>query len=562
MKIPVALKLDFKIDEKGKLKIFDIGDGLGAGKDGFKDIPISATILRDLQEANNSTLATVFGELPIDAMQPETIHLPILQRNISPEQSSIDTCDLSESGAPALLPYSQAGRLQSYVSNFWAKKLDSVVATPIALMGIEMHKIMWYALMQKHMAPTDRDAILYWSNDNPTVKGDLSTLNMTNGVFIKIADRSIGGGSDVYYAKNAVEVTKTLNQLHHKYQSSRGQPHIKHIFVIEPAYQTIKSYQNENYNVTGRAFVTLIFDPETRELQVKVAGAKWMFPKQPLQKIKTQEQMLSNIEHTIGLMPLDNEESNILSQQIVDVYGDVFKAAIEHDDLMQYCEDHPITAEFCSILRHNATYKMIVDCNKPAFRDDHAYQDEVLTQNINSLVFRDHLSIDIPTLLASEHDHHFFSKNSTTKPLLMKQICYLSFLEGYAKFIKTCGEPFITLPNIIPLLKHESLIRSKLDTLIKQFLRIKSTTYDLQDMNRALRQAASISDIEVLKLLIGTHRASINNRSPQTQQTALDFATKNKCEPHIKELCIQFLKQSGAELQPQTTVEPAIANSL
>lgn len=562
MKIPVALKLDFKIDENGKLKIFDIGDGLAAGRAGFEDIPISATILRDLQEANNSTLATVFGELPIDAMQPQTIHLPILQRNILPKRSSIDTCDLSESGSRSLLPYSQAGRIQSYVSHFWSKKLDSVVTTPIALMGIEMHKIMWYALMQKHMTPTDREHILYWSNDNPLVKLDLSTINMTNGVFIKIADRSIGGGSDVYYAKNAVEVTKTLNQLHHIYQSSRGQPNIKHIFVIEPAYQTIKSYQNESYNVTGRAFVTLIFDPATRALQVKIAGAKWMFPTQPLQKMKTQEQMLSNIEHSIGLIPLDTEESNILSQQIVDVYGDVFKAAIEHDDLMQYCEDQPITAEFCSILRPNASYKMIIDCNKPEFRDDHAHQEEVLTQNINSLVFRDYLSINIPALLASEHDHHFFSKNTATKPILMKQICYLSFLEGYAKFIKTCGEPFTTLPNISPLLKHESSIRSKLDALIKQFLRIKSVTYDLKDMNRALRQAASISDIEVLKLLIGTHRASINNSSPQTQQTALDFATKNKCEPHIKELCIQFLKQSGAELQPQTTVEPAIANSL
>ncbi len=41
MKITVALKLDFKIDEKGLVRIFDIGDGLAAGTAGFEDIPLA-----------------------------------------------------------------------------------------------------------------------------------------------------------------------------------------------------------------------------------------------------------------------------------------------------------------------------------------------------------------------------------------------------------------------------------------------------------------------------------------------------------------------------------------
>lgn len=58
MKIPVALKLDFKIDEEGKLRIFDLGDGLAADNAGFEDMPLVATLLKDLQETNNSALAT------------------------------------------------------------------------------------------------------------------------------------------------------------------------------------------------------------------------------------------------------------------------------------------------------------------------------------------------------------------------------------------------------------------------------------------------------------------------------------------------------------------------
>lgn len=87
MKIPVALKLDFKIDEKGIVRIFDIGDGLAADTAGFEDIPLAANILRDLHDANKSALATVFGELPLDAMQQQTMHIPIIQRKLSSQRS-------------------------------------------------------------------------------------------------------------------------------------------------------------------------------------------------------------------------------------------------------------------------------------------------------------------------------------------------------------------------------------------------------------------------------------------------------------------------------------------
>ena len=146
MKTPVALKLDFKINENGIVRIFDIGDGLAAGTAGFEDIPLAANILRDLYDVNKSPLVTVFGELPLDAMQPQTMHLPIIQRKVPAQRSWIDISDLSESDCGSLLPYSHAGRIQSYVSHFWGKKADCVITTPIGLMGMEMHKLLWYTL--------------------------------------------------------------------------------------------------------------------------------------------------------------------------------------------------------------------------------------------------------------------------------------------------------------------------------------------------------------------------------------------------------------------------------
>jgi hypothetical protein len=556
MKISVALKLDFKIDEKGVLRIFDIGDGLAADTAGFEDIPLSANLLRDLYGANKSSIATVFGELPLDAMQPQTMHLPIVQRQLPAERSWIDISDLSTSDCDSFLPYSFAGRIQSYISLFWGKKLGRVATTPISLMGMEMHKILWYTLMEKHMSPAHKINVLYWCNDNPDVELDLGSIDMTNGVFIKIGDRSIGGGNDVYFAKDATEVTKTLSKLYKIYQSSK-ESFKKHIFVIEPAYLSIKSHGSHRYNVTGRTFVTLILDIETRELQVKIAGAKWMFPLDPLRKDKTEAQMLSNLKHCTKILPLNPDELDNLSQQIVIVYGDMFTASIEHGDLIEYCKDHPVVEVFETILRPNASYKKMVECSK--FKDSAqlAEQEEIIMQMINSLVFTHYLPQNLPVLLASEDKMPgFFPKEIPTKESLLKKICTLSFLECYIKFIKTCSEPFRTFPKILPILQNESLISLKLDALIKQFLSIKDKTYDLKDMNRALRQAAYINDIEALKLLIGTHRVSVNACSPKTQQTALDFALKSEGEMSVKECCLQLLRLNGAKsMHQQEAVE-------
>ncbi len=165
-------------------------------------------------------------------------------------------------------------------------------------MAMEMHKLFWYVLMEKLMRTEDYKTVLFWANDSsPHI--DLSQIDTRHGVFIKIADRSDGGGKDVYYAKDNHEVEKLLCKLRKQYTSSTEQ-YRKHIFIIEPAYLTLKSFQGKKYNVTGRAFITLHFDSRTKSLEVKTAAAKWMFPTQSLQNFVTETQMFSNIKHSRG----------------------------------------------------------------------------------------------------------------------------------------------------------------------------------------------------------------------------------------------------------------------
>ena len=109
----ITLKLDFKITADNKLRIIDIGDGLSAGLGGFEDSPVAAKILHDLYEASGAVLATPFGELPQDAMYPETIHIPLVLRQAPPERALIDIEDLSE--FECILPYCESTRLGSVI---------------------------------------------------------------------------------------------------------------------------------------------------------------------------------------------------------------------------------------------------------------------------------------------------------------------------------------------------------------------------------------------------------------------------------------------------------------
>jgi len=547
MKTSVPFKLDFKIDASGILRIIDIGDGFGAGTAGFDDTPVQSTLVADVCAANNSALVTVLGELPAAAMQPETIHIPILQRQMPAEYALFDSTDLADSACASVLPYSYVTRIQSNVSFFWRQQLPRVSKTAIGLLGTEMHKLLWYTLVQKHMPAQHRDNILFWCNDNPKVALDLSAINMTNGVFIKIADRSDGGGDEVNYAKDEAEVRKTLTKLHQHYVKSH-EPYKKHIYVIEPAYQTIKSLQNKQYNVTGRAFVTLTLDPETRELQLNIAGARWIFPTEALTAQKTQQQMLANAKNSKAILPLNAEDLSLLSQQILEVYKDILIAGIEQDDLITYCSDAPIIDTFKSVLRPNSSYRMMLDAKQLVGRDQLMYQASCLIDFLNGFVFRhylqDSLLIVLPYLKLIKPD--FCVPGANPKQSIMKIICRVSFLERYAQFIQSCPDYYKRDPRVAPVIAESASFSEKLDILIKLFLQVKDSSYERKDLNRTLRQAAAFSDIEVMKLLIGTNRAEVNACSPKTQQTALDFALKSN-ESSMKASCIQLLTLNGAK---------------
>jgi hypothetical protein len=77
---------------------------------------------------------------------------------------------------------------------------------------------------------------------------------LSNGVFIKIVDRSIGGADNVFYAKDTQEIQIILKRLQEEFHNSKEQ-FKKHIFVIEPAHQTIKAHNDKTIFGTEKLII-------------------------------------------------------------------------------------------------------------------------------------------------------------------------------------------------------------------------------------------------------------------------------------------------------------------
>lgn len=549
----ISLMLDFKFDEQGHLRVLDLGDGLAAQSDGFPET-LTSTILNDWYEMSGAgAVVSALGELPKELMQPETLHIPLMPRRTPVGDSLTHTHDLLQVEA-SLLPYSSCYRSTAYQSYVWNKNgSKNITRIPLSLIACEVHKILWYTLMDSYLPLEIRQTILYWSNDQLPQTVDLSTLNLVNGVFIKIGDRSSGKAEEVYYAKDRPKIQEVLMRLYHIYQQKKE----KHIFIIEPAYVTIK----DGYNATGRAFVTLSLDRDSHTLCVKIAGAKWMCPKARPTEARLEEEILVNAKHGLRTLELDETELSKLSSDLVHLYGDVFRAAFEHDDLMSVCKTHPIMPSFEACLRVYADYSLLLG----AYRDDRrclASPEKVTTGLFVTYMQRDHLS-HVNALLSIEFDSKptdFFRPASprVEKKYLqnvLNHLCDLLLLERYIAFLKVRNGGLWAKHAVFgEIVSKERRIQAKINAWLVNYLRNKDEKYDTKDFSRALRQACVLSDLAVIKLLVHSGRADVNGCSPKTKQTPLDFANHSAADSKSKAQMLAILQYAGAKTAKELAV--------
>lgn len=406
--------------------------------------------------------------------------------------------------------------------------------------------------MEKHIPLAHQQKFLYWSNDTNPAELNLNGIDLTSGVFIKIVDRSVGGANEVFYATNKKETLTIINELHKKFKKNN-----KHIFVIEPAYVTIKQHNNKDYNATGRAFVSFIYDQNKKILDVKIAAAKWMFPLAPIQRDLASEQMLSNLKNCIKMVDLTCEELEILSSGLQNTYAETVTAGLIHDDLISYCSDHPQMKIFTSCLRPNSSYSLVLDVFYHS-KYDQRLSHNFLTNQIASLIYRDLKDF---YLILESLKPTFFMATKPTLDDLIKKICVLYFFENYVAHLKVSDTGILKdFPFLTELVDKEILIKSTLNRMILKYLSLLNHKYDIQCLNRSLRQAAATGDTTVMKLLIYTRRADVNDLS-LSYKTALDYALT--CKKEIpKQQALNLLKQvnaeTGQELLEKNSVERKI----
>lgn len=377
----------------------------------------------------------------------------------------------------------------------------------------------------------EQKKLVYWSNTVKPTEINLNGLDLQHGVFIKIGDRSDGGGAEVFYAKNKSEILAITAKLYKQCLSSND-PYKKHIYIIEPAFITLRKYQDKEFNVTGRAFVNIVYDRVSQSVDVQIAAAKWMFPENPVSAVYTEEQMLSNVKHSLGMVPLIAEKLTILQSGIKRTYSEIFKTAMLNHDLLAYFNGHPYMRPLRLCLRPNAAYLMMLPhfyaFSSSIIQTNGMTQDFLLLSLLFSNVQRDYLQRFNNTMLLSSSavlssGLQFFEKILTPEEII-KRVSILSFFENFIAHVKTLNS----------------------ESYLSTFRYLESLLPQENDLNRALRQATNQGNLVAAKLLIYTRRADVNALSP-SNKTALDYATTCQDEKS-KDLIVRMLEGLEAKL--------------
>jgi hypothetical protein len=543
MTIEVAsLKIDFKVESNGQTRIIDLSDGFSASTSGFSEVDVVTKMLVYMHEATQAPIVPIFGELLHVSNGLQAAKIPIVLRE-KIQSSWLKSDDLINLDT-RYIPFSEMRRIHSYVAYFWGKADKKTIVPPIGLVAMEMHKALWYFLMEQKMSADEKPNLLFWTNDEKPSLLDLSTIKSKSeyGYFIKIADRSTSHGEGVYYVKNEEMLTRKLSEIHLEYKKNKDENN-KHLYVIEPAYITVKQYMSQSYNVTGRAFITLVFDTVTQKVQVKIAAAKWIYPSEPLNQSMSERQMLANNSNCICYLDLNDQELQALTSGIEKHYAKVFSSCFIHEDLLEHCKAHPYMQQFRSCLRRDTVYLGLLNLHQDGVIEEQ--RTAHFNSMINSLIHKHYLpEIKFFLEFRSQLGPSFLYRSLSEDTL--KRLCKLSCYKHYIQEIKKLPVNYQAIFTFIPqLVVYEQRVEDLILITIMKFLQENDQesgtkqVYEKSDLDKTLREAAYWGNPSVMTALIYTHRANPHAPSP-SNQTATDWANKNK-NLITKTQCLQIL---------------------
>lgn len=525
----VALKIDFKLDDDGIVRVVDIGPGLSADNAGFRQ-SIVAELLQSLHALTGAYITPVFGEFSSLSLLPELLDVPMMLRKQSPGKKHYELDSDIEEG-DSIIPYSRfVGHIETGLGHVWKQRYNTLSSTtpPIGFSLLAGYKILWNLLLKAYMPEEKQPEMLFWCNyEAPeSVLEKIETLNSTTGYFVKIVNSSDGCGKDVSYVADSEELRQKLGAL-----SCQSEQNTKKIFSIEPAYMTQKSHKATDYNATGRAFLTVGFDEDTNEVKVNIAEAQWMLPTASLQKSLSEANMMSNTKGSSNLINLTPDELEQLTTGLSEDYSEVFRQCFTHDDLFKVFESEDIIQKWLSWFpREHSSQARYLDGFKDMESNFTDTQRSILEER-KTFFLRKTQNIFQTLQLLIEYTRD--DGGEYLSRLTQQQL--LDFIEGCSLMSHVHFEDHGS---------HNPDVSRLLSELTKVYLYRVNQSYDLVDLNRALRQAVVHGDIAVAKLLIYTRQVDVNMPAPKgKKQTPLQLAEAATHEH--KDRLIQLLQYAG-----------------
>lgn len=362
------LKLDFKKRPDGSLIILDVGDGFNCDHFGTHDVRAKA--VNYLSEHFSS----VYGSSVIPSTHMTSSFTQDFGQNLQfIGANKFDTLEFNDDSISIFVEANGTYAL-AHAARMQVRGVNSCNGQP-AFQIINQDKLFFYALTQQYgHLPED---VWFKNLDLKALKpkaldGLIDALpNAQHGYVLKPSNADIATGFSYQPSKKGCllylqEVMRDVIKLQQQYKvilrkklqlcsnPAIGQgllkPNIKQLldnfdkmllaigkqikqnYIIQPCY---RNESMKGYEPTGRAFITLIFDHNTKKIEFQVMDAVWILPKAKLSsnEVPSQIAVLANHENSTAFIPPPDliELSRWLITSLTHSYKAVFTQCFELD---------------------------------------------------------------------------------------------------------------------------------------------------------------------------------------------------------------------------------------
>lgn len=369
-------KIDFKRSLDDELMILDIGGGQSSSMNGFDKAKVNAsfynTLTRYVKKVYFSTVFqnTYYQRLIVNDLVKLTSSPSVVFKTPNEMSAMISAGEITQDD---VILFSDELKTPEIYSAYYQDTYGVPVVSGDSMFHILYRdkSLLYYLQTLFYAQPS------YWHYPVKMSDMDLAKImkelpESESGYYLKPTNMDVAKGIQVFATKS--EMVSVLQERHEKNKTNKAAVQMKKEFLkighLAPQQERLEAikkinamrlfstkkqpvsgekfpsddsidhydiqpkilgkpceHQGQQWDPTGRAFITLIYDTEMNTLTPVVNGCSWILPKDPLSRAATAtSSSLANLTNSSQFIEASQDECEWLQQAVQVSYGDVFMA--------------------------------------------------------------------------------------------------------------------------------------------------------------------------------------------------------------------------------------------